>query len=477
MLHLESNADKPLYQQIYEQLKDDILSGVLREGARLVATRVLARDLKTSRNTVENAYAQLALEGYVEAIQGAGHVVRAVSNDIHPAYISPALKLGKRPVHTEAAPCRYDFYYGNLEPETFPHKVWSKLSADALEAAGKGYPRLPGMHAYGDVRGDRQLREELAQYLYQSRGVVCTSDQIVVCSGLQSSLASILQMLPPRYRAVAIEDPGYARARIVFKQHGCAISPIPVNSGGIDLRALEASSARMVLLTPSHQFPTGAIMPIQKRMDILRWAAEVDGIIIEDDYDSEFRYNGRPVPSLQSIDRLERTIYTGTFSKALSPGLRIGFMVLPDRLLHEFNDAFAGYRCAVSLLEQKTLARFMAEGYWEKHLRKTSTLGKKKHDTLIEAITRFMGEKVRVLGHNAGLHILLEFLSGEKEEDLIIKAAEHGVRVYPASVFRMTEQGTHASLLLGYGLLRLEDIPAGVRLMAKAWFGAPGEAH
>lgn len=471
MLHIESNADKPLYQQLYEQIKEDILNGFLHEGTRLVATRVLAKDLKTGRNTVESAYAQLALEGYVEAVQGAGHIVCAVNNDIHSAYHGPAKRTGEKSAFVEPGPCRYDFYYGNLEPETFPHKIWSKLAADALEAAGKGYPRLPGMHAYGDVRGDRQLREELTRYLYRSRGVVCTEEQVIVCGGLQAALSAILQMLPAEYGAVAMEEPGYARARIVFKRHGCAISPIPVNSDGIDLKALEASSARMVLVTPSHQFPTGAVMPIQRRIDILRWAAAVDGIVIEDDYDSEFRYNGRPVPSLQSIDRLERTIYTGTFSKALSPGLRIGFMVLPDRLLQKFAETFAGFRCPVSLMEQKTLARFMAEGYWEKHLRKMSTLGKKKHDALIAAITRSMGKKVRILGHNAGLHILLEFLSGEREEDLVIKAAEQGVRVYPASVSRISDPGAPASLLLGYGLLRLEDIPAGVQLMAKAWFG------
>lgn len=473
MLHLDHTTETPLYLQLYRRIKQDILSGALPEGSRLSSTRALAKDLQAGRNTVENAYAQLTLEGYVTAKPGSGFVVNAMQNDLFPGAVGAGCGITAltAPAGGRTPSCRYDFHYGNLEPAAFPVKSWQKLSSAILAEACLSDAEHPGVHAYGDPRGVMELRAELAAYLYRSRGVNCSPDQIVICGGLQPTLTTLVRLLPNIAAGAAMEDPGYTGARIVFECNGIPIFPIPVKEDGIDLAALEASPARAVIVTPSHQFPTGAVMPIQKRMELLQWAANGRNVIIEDDYDSEFRYNGRPVPSLQSIDRHGRTVYLGTFSKALSPGLRIGYMVLPEWLLQSFMAIYGKYKNPVSLLEQRTLARFMAEGHWEKHCRKMCNAAKKKHDLLLASVAAHFKDAARIHGHNAGLHILLEFQGNEREEPLIQKAAGRGVRVYPASQFWLGKKPSGCTLLLGYGMIARDAIPEGIARLHKAWAG------
>lgn len=492
MLHLDAAADVPLYQQIYEQLKADILSGALPQGMRLPSIRALARDLRAGKNTVENAYAQLVLEGYVSVLPRSGYRVNVIQRDLH-APESPVAQKGGKIGHRDASatrrPPHHDFHYGNLDAVTFPYAVWRKLLFAVMEDARTGRIASDGMHVYGDAHGDQRLRAELAAYLYRSRGVRCTEDQVVMCSGLQPSIMAVTRLLHHEHGAVApvprvspvtrvapvaqvaLEDPAYNGARRAYECFGFRTIPIPVNGDGIDVAALRASPARVVHIAPSHQFPTGAVMPICRRMEILNWATERGAWIVEDDYDSELRYDGRPIPSLQSIDRHGRVIYMGTFSKTLSPGMRMSYMVLPERLVDTFRTVFAGFQCTVPWLEQAVLARFMAEGHWDRHLRRICLAKKRKHDVFVGTATRLMGEGVRIHGHNAGLHLLLEVPGGPGEAALVEQAARHGVRVYPASPFWADARRYPGNcLFIGYGMLSEADIAAALERLRQAWF-------
>ncbi len=468
MLHIEPESPKPIYQQLYEQIKHDIIMGNLSIGTRITSTRALARELQIGRNTVENAYAQLVLEGYITSVAGSGYVVNNLQFDLNQKTIE---RLTTREAvnvasNSESENILYNFQYGNLAAESFPYKLWRKYMTDVLNG-----PKAQEVHGDCDIKGDIDLRIQLMEYLYHSRGVNCKPEQIVICSGTQSALEIMIKIFPYVEKKVAMEEPCYNGASIIFRSNGFNISPIPICEDGIGLNELAASPARMVYITPSHQFPMGAVMPIQKRIEILNWAREYDNIIIEDDYDSEFRYNGRPIPSLQSIDQYERVIYIGTFSKALSPGLRMAYMILPTWFLPIYQERFTGYQCTVPVIEQKILARFMADGHWEKHVRKICLSQKKKHDILLDSIEQKMGNKVRIYGHQAGLHIILEFLEGQQEDELVRKATEYKIKVCPVSPFWLNKQNyRNNALVLGYGMMTEKDIPRAVELLSQAWF-------
>lgn len=466
MLKIERSSGVPIYQQIYEQIKADILSGNLPEGFRMTSTRMLANELRVGRNSVESAYDQLVLEGYIAAIPGSGYTVNRMEFDLYqesPWKERPTVEPVKRAC--DPTTIRYSFQYGELESGSFPSKIWRTYVADMLDE-----PQAQFVHGYCDVKGDEQLRREISHYLYRSRGVRCETEQVILCSGTQSALEIIIRLFPGVH-SVAMEEPGYDGSRAVFQSHGFQVVPVPVGEKGIDIHELSGISAPMVYVAPSHQFPTGAIMPIQSRMELLNLANERDMMILEDDYDSEFRYKGQPIPSLQSIDKGERVIYIGTFSKVLSAGLRMAYLVLPKHLLPMYQEKFRGYSCTVSLLEQKALARFMGEGQWEKQLRRVCLAHKKKHDILVSAITQVMGDRVQLYGRDAGLHLLLEFTDGQKETDLLKQALAHGVQVCPASPFWSDKAAYRDNaLVLGYGKIKEADILPAVERLQKAWF-------
>lgn len=466
MFNIQRDNNVPIYQQIYEQIKYDILLGNLPEGSRLNSIRVLASEIQVSRNSVENAYGQLVLEGYITSSPGSGYIVNKLEfylNQEIPANTSHMQGVSKTADYIDNI--RYNFQYGGLEAASFPDKLWRKYVAYAFEESN-----VQQIHSHTDKNGNIELRQQIRQYLYRSRGVNCKDEQVVICSGTQSVLEIIVRLFP-KVNSVAMEEPCYDAARAVFKSNGYKIMPVLVGENGIDLSQLESLDASMVHIAPSHQFPTGAVMPIHERVELLNLARKRNMIIIEDDYDSEFRYRGRPIPSLQSIDNSERVIYIGTFSKALSSDLRISYMVLPTWLLSTYDEKYNGYQCTVPLIEQVVLAKFMKEGYWEKHLRKICLYQKKKHDTLINAIKKIMGNKVNIYGHHAGLHILLKFTDEQKEEVLAQKALDYGVYVSSVRPFWLNKDNyPQDSIVLGYGKIKEEDIVPAVELLNKIWF-------
>ncbi|WP_085832011.1 PLP-dependent aminotransferase family protein [Clostridium merdae] len=467
MLQINPASAQPIYQQIYEQIRADILNGSLVEGKRITSTRALAKELQIGRNTVESAYAQLVLEGYLTNQPSSGYVVNSLQFNLN-----QRVELPRRQQNAVTAPdedkvtIRYSFQYGSLSANAFPDKLWRKYTNDLL-----GSTDLQKIQSYGDGKGDFSLRVQLKDYLYHSRGVNCEADQIILCSGTQSALEILIQLRPYENKQVAMEEPCYNGASIVFRSNGYEILPVPVHHDGICLADLTSSSARMVHITPSHQFPTGVVLPIHKRIQLLNWAKEHDAILIEDDYDSEFRYHGRPIPSLQSIDTDGRVVYIGTFSKSLSPGLRMAYIILPKWLLPKYEERFSGYQCTVPLMEQIVMARLIADGHWEKHNRKICLAHKKKHDILLQALEAYMGNRVNIHGQQAGLHLMLEFLEGQQESVLIEQALEQQVKVCPVSPFWLNAQNYKKNcVILGYGMISENDIPNAVKLLARAWF-------
>ena len=324
---------------------------------------------------------------------------------------------------------------------------------------------------YGDHKGDYDLRYEIAKYIHHSRGVICSPNQIVISSGTQQSLNLLCHILSDFNPGIAFEDPSYLGAKAVFKHFNFNIAPIKLEADGIDIECLNESKSRIVYVTPSHQYPYGMVMPISKRLKLLHWAKENDGIIIEDDYDGEFRYKGKPIPSLQGLDETGKVIYLGSFSKSLMPSMRISYLVLPEMFLNTYEQQYIIYQQSVPRLFQKALEIFMKEGYWEKHLRKSKVLYKKKQELLINSINNYLGNNVTIIGADSGLHLLLKINTQMKEDELIEKALKFGVRVDSTSVNWINPPlNSFPVIFIGFAGIKIEDIPIAIKILHKCWF-------
>lgn len=470
MIILNNKLSAPLYMQIYEQLKEKIVSQEISEGAKLNSIQSLSDSLGVSKNTVKYAYQQLYSEGYIASKARSGFFVQKLDNELllNKKKLNDNINNENKRSENRKKPntYKYDFQYGNLNPYVFPMQLWRKISNELLSSLD-----AKNMVCYNELKGELGLRTEIMNYLRMSRGVSCQLEQVVICSGTQQCLTLLCQLLKQHSTNIAIEDPGYDGARDVFINNGLNVIPIGLEYDGIDIDELKNSTAKIIYTTPSHQFPTGSIMPIQKRLKLLEWAINSDSIIIEDDYDSELRYIGRPIPSMQSIDSKSRVIYMGTFSKSLSPALRLNYMVLPESLQKKYNDMFKEYGACSPWLEQKILEKFINLGHWERHLRRVCLSNKKRHDVLVHTINKLMGEKVTIHGKNVGLHIILEFNNGLSEKELITRANNHGVLVYPVSQYWIRlEQYTNNMILLGFSGMTVDDIAEGINILNKAWF-------
>jgi GntR family transcriptional regulator / MocR family aminotransferase len=468
---LNNDSGVPLYLQIYEQLKEMIISGQISEGSKLYSTRTLSTTLNVSRNTVESAYLQLSSEGYVTSKAGSGFIVEKLDSMlITKLKRENSANIDKYkttlPDMNSANNYKYDFRYGKLSASDFPLRLWRRISNKCLTSIDAEM-----MTSYTNSKGEEELRIEIMKYLNKSRGVSCTPEQIIITSGFEQCLSLLCQMFRSSFSKIAIEDPGYIGARNIFNNNGYDVVPISLEKDGINLNELESSSAKVVYVTPSHQLPTGLVMPIQKRLQLLDWARRENGIIIEDDYDSELRYNSKPIPSIQGIDSKDYVIYIGTFSKSLSPSLRLNYMVLPPSMLEIYDKIFSTYQTSVPIVEQKIIQQFMHLGHWDSHLRKISLLNKRRHDRLIHSIQEFMGDNVIIHGKNAGLHILLELNNGLSEEEIIEKAKAYCVLVYPVSIFWLRQDKYPNNMVfLGFGGMTESEITEGINTLSKAWF-------
>lgn len=472
MLLIDKGLNTPLYMQIYRQIKTQIISGELEDGSTLPSIRTLAKTLLVARNTVESAYQQLCSEGYVLGKIGSGYKVQKIETKSDIKLSSSRLDFAEKDdqerVHEQGVShiAKYNFQYGRLDISNFPLRIWRRLLNQALLS-----DEVAHITAYNERKGDLRLRIQIMKYLDESRGVVCKPEQIILCSGAMSCLSLTCQLLMNDIDIAAVEDPCYDSARDILINYGFHVAPIQLQKDGIHLEQLKATHAKILYTTPSHQFPTGVVMPINKRLKLLKWAEKSNAYIIEDDYDSELRYNSRPIPSIRSLDKKDRVIYINSFSKVLSPSLRMGFLVLPEELLDKYQSNFSQYNCSVSWLNQKVMYHFMQQGHWTRLLNKVCVSNKKKHDTLINTINEQMGEHVKIYGQNAGLHILLEVNNGMNEKELIEEAKKTDVKVYPVSNYwRNLRNYSNNMVLIGYSSLSEEEIVLGIKQLSSAWF-------
>ncbi|GFE58960.1 PLP-dependent aminotransferase family protein [Geobacter sp. AOG1] len=467
MFILNSNDTTPLYKQLYNQIREYVLSGKLPANSRLPSVRDLAAELSTSRNTVEGAYQELYAEGYIYSRQRSGYFVSVLDHDVAPLPLSPKPRK-QSPLPQPSSSYRYDFHPARLDPASFPTALWRTCLLECLRESARE------LSQYGDPQGDWGLRSNIQQYLERSRGVICEPDQIVICAGLQQSLDMVAHLSKESHSSVAVENPGYHLPRAVFRNNSFDVVPVAVTPSGLDLDRLTSSGSTIVYVTPSHQLPMGCVMPIANRLKLIEWAASGGNLILEDDYDSELRYHGKPIPSLQGLRPDANIVYLGTFSKVLSPALRLSYLVLPRPLLASFHGLYQDYFATVSLLEQRTMAKFMEQGHWMRHVRRMRILYQKKHDTLLQAIEHHFGGRATVIGQGAGLHVVLQLHEGNAgEQEIIRRAAREGIRLFPFSATCITGEPASTNLLLGFGGMSAAEIDQGIELLSRLCFLEP----
>ncbi len=468
---LHYGGGKHLYEQIYLHIKKEIREGKLLQGERLPSTRSLAEFLQVSRSTVELAYGQLVSEGYIEAKPYRGYFVCPAEElfDLEKtgdmAEEWEAEKTGDVTEEGEKAGYAYDFSPNTIDMSAFPYDTWKKITKNILVGANSN------IFVSGSPKGDYILRETIAHYLHTSRGVNCRPEQIIIGAG-NDYLLMLLEKILGRHVKIAIENPTYRRAYRIFDSFAYRISPVAMDRKGMSAEGLRESEADVAYVMPSHQYPTGIVMPIGRRMELLKWAGEKEGrYLIEDDYDSEFRFKGKPVPSLQASDRAGKVIYIGTFSKSIAPAIRIGYMVLPLPLLQVYEEKCSFYSTTVSRIDQRILNEFIGNGHFERHLNRMRKIYREKHDLLLSGL-KTMGDSFAISGENAGLHILLQDKLGRSEKQLTKAAAAVGVRVYGLSEFCVGEiapQWNRETVILGYASLSREQIVEGLRRLEEAW--------
>lgn len=472
-IRLQADSKQCLYEQIYEHIKKEIKEGKLLAGERLPSTRSLAEYLQISRSTVDVAYAQLLSEGYLEARPCKGYFVCKMDGMLRLAEETKEQSGQQEEDSYEESGeavsqgALLDFSPNGTDMSAFPFGVWKKITKNILNDSNSA------LFSLGHPQGDWDLRVTISRYLHSSRGVNCRPEQIIVGAG-NDYLLLLLEKILGRHVRIAMENPTYRRAYQIFQSFAYEIIPVPMDEGGMLVSELEKERVSAVYVMPSHQFPTGAVMPIGRRTELLKWADGDSGrYLIEDDYDSEFRYRGKPIPSLQASDKQGKVIYIGTFSKAIAPAIRVSYMVLPEQLLERYLEQCSFYSSTVSRIDQRILNEFIRDGYFERYLNKMRKIYRTKHELLLELLEPFRKSFV-ISGENAGLHLLLTGSEGQKEEHLIKQAQEAGVKVYGLSgslidTETMNQIRPNATVMLGYGALNEEQIKQGIAQLKEAW--------
>ena len=487
MIDLQGGAKAPLYEKIYEYIKRDVIEGKIPVGEKLPSTRLLAKHLAVSRSTVEMAYEQLLAEGYIKAEPCRGFFVCDITELYELGNIEDirhTVSFEKK--EQEETACRHiiDFSPYAIDTEHFPYNVWRKLNKNVL------LDDREELLLSGDGQGDYGLRKAIAAYLHQARGVNCQPDQLIIGAG-NEYLEILLTQILGRNKQVLMENPTYLQAYHTFLNMGYQMSFVSVEEEGIDPQKVRKYDPDVVYIMPSHQFPLGTVMPLKQRLELLKWASEKeDRYLIEDDHDSEYRYRGKPIPSLQSIDHFDKVIYIGTFSKSIAPSLRISYMVLPPELLKRYHKNCGFYSTTVPKIQQEVLRAFIEEGHFERHLNKMRGIYRSKHDFLLaELKKRNWVEKI--YGDHAGLHVLVQVNTEKKEKEICNLAEKQGIRIYGISEYVVWEsdQKCHETgknknasiesekkgfaansphkpiLLLGYGRLSEDEIQKGLFML------------
>jgi GntR family transcriptional regulator/MocR family aminotransferase len=481
---LDEKCDAPLYRQIYETIRRSILSGGLPSGRQLPASRLLAKQLGVSRMTVVNAYEQLLAEGYLEGRMGAGTFVSAHLPEeflqasgfkrrerqekplprkvILSEYGSRVAQNGKIILRHHGATALVPFQHGVAALDEFPFGVWAKIAQKWQKS-----PPSPVL-SYGDAVGFQPLRDAVAAHLAAARGVRCTPEQIIITNGTQQALDLISRIFLSESEDVCLEDPGYIGARDIFAATGARVVPVPIDDEGFDLQTARKRSqkARLIYVTPSHQFPLGVTMSLARRLSLLEWARERDAFVIEDDYNSEYRYAGRPLASLQGLDRDGRVLYVGTFSKTIFPALRLGYLVVPDDLREVFAAARALTDLHSPVIEQAVLAEFISERHFARHIRRMRGMYEGRQQTLVEEARKNLRGMLEVAPAKAGMHLIGWLPVGVNDREVSRRGAEAGLNLAPVSAYCINQK-LRGGLLLGYTAYDEKHIRQGMKRLAR----------
>lgn len=461
-IHLDSHSKIALYEQIYQEIKKRILEKELQTGEKLPSTRGLAASLGVSRNTIDTAYYQLLAEGYIDTTPKSGFYVCDLDLYDHASMIlSPTnfSEISAENANKESDRIEYDFSPFAVDLSHFPYSIWKKLSKKVLDEE-------KNLFLSGDPDGDLELRTAICHYVCLSREVHCSPDQIIIGAGADY----LLQMLSLLFRHIGIreitlENPCYRKAAMIFEENQMQLHTGILDSHGLMVSSI-APETEVLYLTPSHQYPLGIVMPFGRRGELLNWTMQAQKrYIIEDDHDSEFRYKGKPIPALQGMDRHNRVIYLGTFSKAVAPAIRVSYLILPPELSAAYHQALGFYSCTVSRLDQGILTRFLSEGYFEKHVNRMRKLYRSKHDLVLELLKPLVQQEIlQIRGEHAGLHLVLDLQKGITEAALIKEAEQQGIRIYGIKKHYLPPiDSVSESILLGYSNLSEAEITEGIR--------------
>lgn len=456
-LHIDRGSPVSITQQLIMQIRSTILNGKLKGGEKLPSSRHLSKELGISRNTVLNAYDQLLAEGYLESLAGSGTYVVELDNIPLPLAEERPQRNPEADIHPERKVITFDS--GTPDSLAFPRVQWGRILREECIYAS------PEIYGYGPVSGEPALRSAISRYLFRSKGIECGPDEILITPGATCGIDIIAGIFRNESSAVIIEDPSIDFIQDIFRYHGYELVPVPVDGHGITTENLPASCpAKLIYVVPSHQFPTGGVLPINRRIQLLDFARKNDAYIIEDDYDSEFRYRGLPIQSLRHLDP-DRVIYVGTFSKIFSPGLRLGYMIVPGQLIDRIREMISNLNIRASTLEQLAMARFIDEKRLDRHIYRMKKHYEKKRSHLIRSLGDAFADRVKISGTNAGLHILVTFPDHDFSVEDMQRLHDNGVAVDWVEEYAI-RKGLHKNqLVLGYGNLRPEDITRGVEIM------------
>lgn len=457
MIPLQKMSSIPIYEQLYDGIKKAILKGQLHKHTKLPSKRQLAEFLSISQTTVELAYGQLLAEGYIRSEARVGYFVEDILELPYIEQAAPTLE----PSDSVRNDIRYNFSPSLIDEQSFPFSTWRKYAKLAIDEFNSHLLQT------GHRQGEYALRLEIANYLYHSRGIECQPEQIVIGSGTEHLLPMILRLFDEPTK-IAFENPGYSA--IPFSQLNDQHVFIPVDDDGLRVMDLEKSDANIVYVTPSHQFPTGAILSASRRAQLLKWAiGQNDRYIIEDDYDSEFRYVGKPIAALQSLDQNSKVIYLSTFTKSFMPSLRVAYFVLPKTLLQTYKERLSHYSSTVPRLDQHILASFMRDGYFSKHLNKMRKIYRKKHDKVIQTFSTFY-PKVTITGEEAGMHLLIHVPSDIPEQELVNHAKKQGILITSLTTYLFEPlEREQATFLVGFGGIPFEQLEEAIHALMTAF--------
>ncbi|KON88816.1 GntR family transcriptional regulator [Sporosarcina globispora] len=448
-LQILLSSNKTKYKQIYEQIRKAILEKKLLAHAKLPAKRRLAEQLNLNIIAVQMAYEQLQSEGYCYSVERQGYFVSEIQDEWHT--IENDTTTLKKTVQNEHV---INFKSGQIDAAAFPYKQWNRLYRKELNVSNASNAAW---------QGEYSLREQIAKYLQHARGLTCQPEQVYIFSGFQQQFTNVCLFF--NRSAIGTEDPGFIRAKFVCQQLQLQCHPISVDEEGC---CVPEEPVKLLYTTPAHQYPTGTIMSIARRVELLNWAHKQDAYIIEDDYDSEFRYKGAPIPTLSHLDSTGRVLYFGTFSKTLLPSLRISYLIMPASLQQDFEKFNIHLKSTVSRIDQQVTAKFMEEGNYSSHIAKMRTLYRAKSRCLIESLYKHLGEPFEIIGDTAGLHIIVTLPEGLNEYKAIELAKSSGVEIDAVSPMHELQKPNH-QVMLGYGAPTMNEIQRGVQLIANAW--------